>query len=251
MLLAALAFASWWTSHTILDAGRTRRVTDAVLENSVVRTYLADRVAAAVAPAVASRNGRPTDQTALATRLEDVLNRSNIRAKLEQFIVDAHDTLIGARTQPAVLDQATVRTLVTAAMPTLTTQELDRIHAVKFDVPRVGALSSSRDALAHRFWLYLVGALVLLVAAFAMSRDRRATLKIVGAWLVGISVVHLFVLWILPVVLLPRFSDNPWANLVSAVARALNAGIVSGLIVLAIAGAACLLVDRLVPAERQ
>ena len=37
MLLATLAFASWWTSHTILDTARTRKATDAVLENAIFR----------------------------------------------------------------------------------------------------------------------------------------------------------------------------------------------------------------------
>jgi hypothetical protein len=66
--------------------------------------------------------------------------------------------------------------------------------------------------------------------------------------LLGISVVHLLVMWVIPVVVVPQLSNSPWANLVASVARALNAGLVLGLVLLAGAGVACLLVDVFVRA---
>ena len=56
MALATLAFASWWTSHTILDTSRTRRVTTTVLESADLRHYLSREIA----PAVASAVGQPS-----------------------------------------------------------------------------------------------------------------------------------------------------------------------------------------------
>jgi hypothetical protein len=252
MLLAALAFASWWTSHTILDTARTRRATDAVLENATLRRYVADRIAAATTPAVgattinaatATRSG----ERALTNRLDAALNRRDIRVKLEQFVVDAHDRLIGARSQPAVLDQTTARTLVAAAVPTLSAADLAKVHAVRFDVPQAQILVKGRVALAHRFSLYFLGAIVLLALALVTTDDRHATVKLIGKWLIGISVAHLVVLWIVPVVLLPAVSTNPWVNLVASVARALTAGIVSGLVVLAVGGVAFLFADHFIP----
>jgi hypothetical protein len=245
MLCATLAFASWWTTHTILDTARTRRVTDTVLDNKQLRDFVATKVAAATAPAVGP------NQAQLTPKLETVLNRPDIRAKLEQFVVDAHDRLIGKTTKPAVLDQQTTRTLVSAAVPDVTLQDLSKIHAVTFDVPQVGALSASRRTLAGRFWLYFLAAIVLVALGIAMSTDRRGSVKIVGAWLIGISVVHLFVLWILPAYVVPHVTNNPWAGLVAAVARALGAGLVTGLIILAAAGIACLFADHFIPAARQ
>lgn len=261
MLLATLAFASWWTSHTILDTARTRRTTDAVLENTEVRHFVADKVASVVAPSVgvpalnaAAGTNRATtaasSQAVLADRLGAVLDRRDIRTKLEQFIVDAHQRLIGEGTKPAVLDRVTVRTLVTAALPHVTAKDLAKVHAVTFDVPQMGALVSARHALKDRFLLYLLGALALVALAIATSRDRRATVKVVGSWLVGISVAHLIVLWIVPVVIVPHVSNSPWAGLIAAVARALNAGIVVGLVVLAATGVAFLLGDRFIAPAR-
>ena len=191
-------------------------------------------------------NPSVSGQQAFATRLDTVLDRPDIRGKLEQFVADAHAELIGAAAKPATLDQSTVRTLAAAAVPTLSAKDLASIHAVSFQVPHVGVLATSRTTLANRFWLYFVGAVVLIALAIATSRDRRSSLKLIGAWLLGISVVHLVVLWIVPVVIVPKVSHNPWANLVASVARALSAGIVTGLVVLAAAGVGFLLADHLV-----
>ena len=258
MLLATLAFASWWTSHTILDTARTRQATDAVLENANLRHYVAGKVASVVTPAVAPpalsaatnathpANPALSNQRVLETRLDTVLDRQDIRARLEQFVTDAHDQLIGVGSKPAVLDQRTVRVLVKAALPTLSANDLAKVHAVRFDVPHVGVLAGTRDTLAHRFWFFLFGAIALVTLAIATSRNRKSTVKVVGAWLVGISVAHLIVLWIVPVVVVPKVSNSPWADLIAAVARALSAGIVTGLVVLALAGAAFLLADHFV-----
>src|SRR5436190_17340445 len=162
MLGAALAFASWWTSHTILDTTRTRRITEAVLQSEDLRHFVAEHVASVTAPAVGVTANAATPNGTYTNQLDKVLDRRDIQLKLEQFVVDAHERLLGERTQPAVLDQATVRTLVVAAFPSVRGAELAKVRAVRFDVPQSQALFKSREALAHRFLLYFLGALVLL-----------------------------------------------------------------------------------------
>ncbi len=247
MLCAAFAFASWWASHTILDVARTRRVTEAVLQSADVRHFVADHIASATAPAVGLDQRAATTKGAYASRLETVLGRRDIQAKLEQFVVDAHERLLGERTQPAVLDQATVHTLVVAAFPSIRPADLAKVRAVRFDVPQSQALFKSREVLAHRFWLYFLGAVALLTAGLVMTDDRRAAVKLIGKWLVGITVVHLIVLWIVPVMILPAVTTNPWAHLVAAVAHAVGAGIVTGLVLLAVVGVVFLFVDHFIP----
>jgi hypothetical protein len=249
MVCAALAFASWWTTHTILDTARTRRVADAAFEDVTLRHFVATKIASIAAPTLTLQTapGVATDQAAMATRLDGVLDRPDVRGKLEQFVVDAHDQLVGARAEPATLDQPTVMTLVAAAVPGTSLADLAKLPPVSFDVPQSGLLAASRDALAHRFWLYLGGAVALVAIGIGISADRHSTVKLVGRWLLGISVVHLFVLWVLPVLVLPHLTHDPWAALATALARAVSGGIVGGLVVLAAAGLACLLVDRFVP----
>ena len=247
MLCAALAFASWWTTHTILDTARTRRVTEAVLENADVRHFVAGHIASVTAPAVGVTAKAATNHAVYANRLDAVLSRRAMQLKLEQFVVDAHERLLGERSQPAVLDQATVRTLVTAAFPSVRGADLAKVQAVKFDVPQSQALFKGREAFAHRFWLYFLGALVLLTIGLVATGDRRAAVKLIGKWLIGITVAHLIVLWIVPVVVIPAVTTNPWAHLVAAVAQAVGAGIVTGLVVLAIVGVVFLFADHFIP----
>ncbi len=249
MLGAALAFASWWTSHTILDTTRTRRITEAVLESADVRHFVASHVASVTAPAVGVTARAATTNGAYTNHLDAVLGRRNIQLRLEQFVVDAHERLLGERTKPAVLDRATVRALVAAAFPSVGAAELAKVHAVTFDVPQSQTLFKSRQALAHRFWLYFLGAVVLLTVGLVTTDDRRATVRLIGKWLIGITVAHLIVLWIIPVMILPAVTTNPWAHLVAAVAHAVSAGIVTSLVVLALAGVAFLFVDRFIPAR--
>ena len=218
MLCAALAFASWWTSHTILDTARTRRVTEAVLGNADLRHFVASHVASVTAPAVGVPAGAVTTSGAYTNHLDAVLGRRAIQVKLEQFVVDADERLLGERSQPAVLDQKTVRTLVVAAFPTVRGADLAKVHAVTFNVPQSQALFKGREAFAHRFWLYFSAAVALLTVGIVTTDDRRATVKLVGKWLIGITVAHLIVLWIVPVVLVPAVTTNPWAHLVAAVA---------------------------------
>ena len=249
MLCAALAFASWWTSHTILDTARTKRITEAVLESADLRHFIADHVASVTAPAVGITASTATSNRAYSNHLDVILGRRDIQLKLEQFVVDAHERLLGERSRPAVLDQATVRTLVAAAFPSVRVADLAKVHAVTFDVPQSQTLFKGRQALAHRFWLYFLGAVVLLTVGLVTTDDRRAAVKLIGKWLIGIAVAHLIVLWIIPVVILPAVTTNPWVHLVAAVAHAVGAGIVTSLVVLALAGVVFLFVDHFIPAR--
>ena len=249
MLCAALAFASWWTSHTILDTARTRRITEAVLQSMDLRHFVADHLASVTAPAVGVSASGATTNGSYTNQLDAVLGRTDIQLKLEQFVVDAHERLLGERSQPAALDEATVRTLVAAALPSVPVADLANVHAVTFDVPQSQALFKSRQALAHRFWLYFLGAVALLTVGLVTTDDRHATVKLIGKWLIGITLAHLVVLWIVPVVILPAVTTNPWVHLVAAVAHAVGAGIVTSLVVLALVGVVFLFVDHFIPAR--
>jgi hypothetical protein len=101
MLCAALAFASWWTSHTILDTARTRGVTEAVLQSADLRHFVASHVASVTAPALGVTAGAVATNGTYTSHLDAVLARPAIQLKLEQFVVDAHKRLLGERTAPA------------------------------------------------------------------------------------------------------------------------------------------------------
>lgn len=268
MLFAALAFTGWWATRTVLDTHRTREVAHVVLADASFRSYVAGAVATAAAqvdpgigqlasgspapgapstaPIPGAPGGAPSGTSdALESRISTVIGAPAIRDALEQFVTDVHRRLIGETDKPAVLDPGTTRLLVASAVPTATPSELDRIPAVTFDIPAETPLRTLHTTVGQRLPWFIGAALLLLGASLLLTADRRSALRTIGWWLVGISAAHLVVMWLLPIVVVPRFVSGPWPPLIAAVARALGSGIVVVLGALAAAGVVILLADRL------
>ena len=262
MLVMGIAFSGWWASHTLLDPTRTERVAHTVLADAEIRDYLAGKVEPVIAqasPAVAQAlsaqaggtalpagaAGAPqvVDDSAAQRRLADVLGDPAIDADLETFVGDVHRRVIGIGTGPVTLSASTVHRLVSAAVPTLPPAEVDKIPPVDFTVPHATALTTGRHSVADHWWQIGALGLVMVIAGLVMTDDHRRAARTVGKWLIGLSVVQLIVLWVIPVYVVPQVSDSPWTHVVSQVARALNSGLVVGLIVIAAAGVLLLFVD--------
>ena len=122
---------------------------------------------------------------------------------------------------------------------------------VRADRRRTGEAAARRVPVKLLFPLVacVLPAFALLTVGLVITDARHAAVKLIGKWLIGITVAHLIVLWIVPVVILPAVTTNPWAHLVAAVARAVGAGIVTSLVVLALVGVVFLFVDHFIPAR--
>jgi hypothetical protein len=243
MLAAALSFTSWWVSHTILDVSRTQRVTHAVLADSDFRAFVAGEISPMIQEEVP---GVVVPTAALQSRVATVLDDPGVRSQLETFVVDIHKGLLGERDQPAVLDQPTLARIVTAAVPSIPPEDLAQLHAVSINPPRLGPLSTTRKLLQDKFGLLVAVAALLLVGGVALSGNRRQALSLIGRWLIVISLVHLVFLWAIPVLILPAVTSSPWASLIAAVAKALSAGLLTGLVILFVAGVGLLVINRFV-----
>lgn len=254
MLLAALAFGSWWTTHTVYDTTRTRRVASVVLASPDLRSYVADKIAPVVANALPEGTGSatataPLDPRQLATGISTALGRVEVQEGLVRFVGELHDRLIGVGSGPVVLDQHIVQELAAAADPGLTLADLAKIPAASIPIPQQAGLAGATGTMRSRWPWYALGSATLLVIALVMSSDRRATLQLIGRWLIGISGVQLLVFYIVPVWIVPRVTSNPWADLVASVIREWGATMVTGLALLAAVGVACVVGDHLLPSH--
>lgn len=215
MALAAMAFASWWTTHTVYDTTRTRRIAAIVLTSPELRSYVADKIAPVIVQALPP-GSTPATSTALlnadqlATGISDALGRPEVQQGLA---------------------------------------DLAKIPAVSIPIPQQAGLSAGTGAMRSRWPWYALGSAALLIAAIVVTGDRRATLQLIGRWLIGISVVQLLVLYVVPVWIVPRVTSNPWADLVASVIREWGATMITGLAVLAAGGVVCVLADHLVPSN--
>jgi len=254
MALAAMAFASWWTTHTVYDTTRTRRIAAIVLTSPELRSYVADKIAPVIVQALppgidAASSTAPLNADQLATGISDALGRPEVQQGLVDFVGELHDRLIGIGSGPVVLDQHIVQELAGAADPNLTLADLAKIPAASIPIPQQAGLSAGSGAMRSRWPWYALGSAALLSAAIVVTSDRRATLQLIGRWLIGISVVQLLVLYVVPVWIVPRVTSNPWADLVASVIREWGATMITGLAVLAAGGAVCVVADHLVPSN--
>ncbi len=254
MALAAMAFASWWTTHTVYDTTRTRRIATVVLASPELRSYVADKIAPVIVQALPpgtdpASSTAPLNPDQLAVGISDALGRPEVQQGLVAFVGELHDRLIGIGSGPVVLDQHIVQELAGAADPNLTLADLAKIPAASIPIPQQAGLSAGNAAMRSRWPWYALGSAVLLSAAIVITSDRRATLQLIGRWLIGISVAQLLVLYVVPVWIVPRVTSNPWADLVASVIREWGATMVTGLAVLAAGGVVCVIADHLVPSK--
>jgi hypothetical protein len=242
MLLCGVAFTGWYAQHTVLDTARTERIATTVLSDVTVRNFVAGQIE----PVLASVS--PTTATAVSgSQLADTLADPAIQQDLARFVGDIHRRVIGVGTGPVTLDKAAVDRLLTAAEPTISPAELAKIPPVTFDVPRTASLNSTRRVIADHWWLIGLVGLVMVGVGVGTSNDRRDAVKVIGRWLIGLSLVQILLLWIVPVWVVPAATDNVWALVVSKVARALESGLVVGLFVICAVGVAALFVDLFIP----
>jgi hypothetical protein len=213
-----------------------------VLADADFRTF----VAGEIAPMVQDVAPGAVTSDELQDRVAAVLADRSIQDQLETFVVDVHKGLLGRTDQPAVLSQATVTQIVSAALPGLPPADVADLHPVTINPPRISALTTLRTLLLDKFGLLAGVAAILLLGSMIVSRNRRHTVHLIGRWLIGLSLAHLLVLWIIPVFVIPAVSSSPWVALIAAVARALSGGLVTGLIALLVIGVGVLLADRFV-----
>jgi len=250
MLVAGLCFTAWWVQHTMLDPARTERIAHVVLDDADFRDYLSKAIQPAVShavPAVALQTATPAQITTVRDTLATTMARPEIRAALETFLADAHRQLVGEGTGSVTLSRDSVESMVNAAIPGLSPADLAKMPPVTFDVPRSSALQRAREFLDQWLLPALAAAIVLVLGGVALSKRRANALKIVGRWLIAISLGHVVMLWLIPVEVLPRLSTSPWVHLIASTAKAFSAGVITTLVVMLGVGVFCLFFEHFVP----
>jgi hypothetical protein len=227
LLCSALAMSAWWVQRTAFDTSNTSDIAEAALQNPDLRADLARAIADTVSvelnldhAAVESAAQTALVQPAIATAFSDVLR-------------DIHARLIGQETGPATIPPD----LVVRATGNPAAAQLP---PVTVDVPTFDALDTTRRALHRSIPLLATGAVVLALLGLLFHPSKAAALRIIGAWLIGASIVELVIAYTLPVLLLPALVDSPYAELVAEVDKATIGPLVGVLVMLVGAGVGCL-----------
>jgi len=206
MALATLALSAWLVRNTLLEPEQSAEVAEAVLDSPTLRNEIASQVSTRISEVT----GQPAFQ--IEANVEVLLEDPAVAESLATTITAAHARLIDPDAPPVIVD--------TSAMSTLSGGVVAEQYELA--VPTISAL----DTLSRIIdvWLPLVAAVAVAMAALAMvlhPNPARALCQI-GYWLVAASLLQVLVGWFVPVVVIPAFTDSPWADVVAAAVRAYN-----------------------------
>jgi hypothetical protein len=237
LLAGSLALSGWWLEHTIFDPSRSGDVAAVALGDDTLRADLARQIADRVSTSL------HVDHATVQAAADAALTRPAIANAFASVIRDAHARLIGAATGPVTVRPGLLATAIgdprAAALP-----------PIRLNVPTVTALDTTRRALdAAVPLLAMAGAALALVGLVIHSHPADA-LRVLGWWLIGASAVELVVAYVLPVLVVPAVTDNPYAALISEVAGAAIAPLVGVLVMLAGAGIGSLVTAAWMDRER-
>jgi hypothetical protein len=227
LLAGSVAISGWWFQSTTLDPSRTERVASTVLESPEVRTAVGE----AIATAVAKETG--LDEATMQQTVNDAIRTVPDLSFLSSVVADAHRAAIGEGPSRVQLDQEVLAPLVGAEVAA-------QAAGVGFTVPEVGVLTRANEGLSN--WLQTLAIIsgLCVLAAFILHPTRPAVFRRLGWWLLGLSLWQLMITWVIPAVVVPSLTTNPWALLAAKVSVASTSDVIPALAGLAVAGIASL-----------
>jgi hypothetical protein len=286
LLVATVTLSGWWWRHTTLDPSRTGRVAESLMESPEIRSLIVDRIV----DQVAASTGRPASELkAIADeRLDndDPATRTPLPA-VANALQQVHERLVGVASGPVTLSPDAISELLgpelAAQVPLSSIATIDPAAALaaagqdsgfadslgdlnappsgapvaassspmSWNVPELGWMSSARDRLDDLIALGIVVALGLVAAGLLLHPRPEETLRSVGWWSLGAAAWQLMIAWVLPVVILPKLTDNPWIAVASGVTKASTTGLIGVLVALVGAGAVCIVASIVIAGARE
>lgn len=192
--IATAAWTGFIVLNTVLDADRSEKVADTLLEDDEVRAQLEANMAAAVRRALPP--GAPVTDAQLEAGASAALDSPAVSGLFRDAFVQTHRAFLGEGEPPCCLDlggvASSVRQGVIDRNPGLE-GSLPEAPTLVVDLPteRIPDMSAPKDWL-QRIVPLLAGAAALgVIAAFVIARNRSRILRRAGIWAVFASAVWL------------------------------------------------------------
>ena len=205
-IAGSIALSAFWLQFTAFSPEHTHSAARAVLKDDDIKNELARVITDATAAQLPE-----VPPVELQKAIVAAANTSQGAALMADIVADAHTRLIGERDEPV---QITSEQLVQVVRD----QRAIVVPAVTLDVPKVTALSITREVLK---WLIPIAAglaLVFIILGFAAHPERAELFQSLGFMLLGMAVLLLLIGFIVPAFVIPAFSENVWIGAVPRLA---------------------------------
>lgn len=228
----ALAVSGWWLQRVAFDTSTSGEQADVVMRDEAIRSEVSTVIADAAAPML----GIPASELRPIVEQYVQSDDAEIRAALEDIVVQSHARLIGERDEPVRITGAQI-------VPIVRYQQAAELPPITLPVEEVGVLSAIRTGLG---WFVpgaaIAGLGVALAGLIAHPRKSDAVTGI-GLFLIMAAFAAVLLGYVVPVFLLPAFDASTWVGVIPAVARQSMPIVVAGALVLAALGVALLVLS--------
>lgn len=202
---ASLAIAGFLLQRTAFDPDHSANAADVVLNDSKLRTELANLIA----DSVASTLGVP--QADMRLRVE-VIASTDVGAQLmSEIIHDIHAHLIGEQKTPV---QITGSQLVDA---TQFEAAID-VPPITIPVPKVTPLEVANEVLGWMVPIAGIATVIFVLFGITAHPDRSSLVKSLGVGLLLLAVMAALFGYVIPKFVVPAMSDSVWARIPAVLA---------------------------------
>lgn len=204
-ILLAIAAGGWWLQRVAFDPSTSPDIARAVLRNADVR----EELATAVADATAERLGQNPEQ--LAVQLNAYAGNPWAGEFLGAVVADVHARLIGAREEPVEITGLQMVDIVR-------NQAVAELPAVTLPVEEIPILNTIRTTLRWLVPIAALAGLAALVLGILAHPQRADAIFGIGVFCVLAAVLAFLLGYPVPAYAVPLLDDNPWLDVIPAVA---------------------------------
>lgn len=196
-VLVALAAGAWWLHRVAFTPSNDSTVAHSILGDEEIRGQIATIVAGADAPILSQSPAQ------LREFIEEIARIPDGAALMSDFIADAHGRLIGTFDRRVVITAQEQVNIVRNEL-------VGEADPLTLPVQRVGSMAFL-EAWLGWFALAFLGLGALVGLAGILLRPERGEGTFAFGVLLAASAVSLLVFgYLVPLVVLPGFSDDPW-----------------------------------------
>jgi hypothetical protein len=203
-VLLALAAGGWWLQRIAFDPSAS----EAVAREMFAHPELRDQLAAVVAPAAVEAVGMAENEVSLT--VVNVAAHPQAAEFLADIVADVHARMVGAGGPVQITGQQMVEIV--------RDQRAASLPPVTLPVETVSVLDTIRTTLRWLVPIAAIAGLVAVVLGILAHPARADAFFGIGVFCILAAVLAMVLGYVVPTFLVPTLSDNPWIEVVPAVA---------------------------------